>query len=440
MEKATDLLAISLDDFCTALARSGSRRAYFVWDEAQGELRASSTELEPIARDLARNFPDFDAHEAIFVEVGAQTGALLGAFLHRTVRGQGAGGVRHWPYATLEDYLCDGLRLARAMGRKNALAGLWWGGGKGVIARQPGEKYRDPLYRKALYRDFGRFVSSLRGCYVSAEDVGTNADDMASVFETTRFVTCVPPAVGGSGNPSPATARGVVCAMEGALDFLSMGTLSKKRVVMQGIGNVGSEMVELLLDRDVSGILASDISADRTQELVARCRDPRLQVRLVSPGDTSVFEEPCDVFAPNALGGALDPETIRKLRARIVCGAANNQLFDDARDGELLRARGIVYVPDFVANRMGIVTCANEQYGVLPNDPAIERHYGRDWDNAIFVVTRRVLERAAREGTTPTAAANALADELGLEPHPIFGHRVRAIIDAVVAEGWEKGP
>jgi glutamate dehydrogenase/leucine dehydrogenase len=226
--------------------------------------------------------------------------------------------------------------------------------------------------------------------------------------------------------------------MEGALDFLSMGPLSDKRVVMQGIGNVGSEMVELLLDRGVASIVASDISAERTQELAARCRDPRLRVQLVSPGDTSVFEEPCDVFAPNALGGVLDPETIRKLRTRIVCGAANNQLLDDARDGELLRAKGIVYVPDFVANRMGIVNCANEQYGVLPNDPAIERHYGRDWDNAIFVVTRRVLERAAREATTPTVAANALADELGLQAHPIFGHRVRAIINALVAEAWEK--
>lgn len=135
------------------------------------------------------------------------------------------------------------------------------------------------------------------------------------------------------------------------------------------------------------------------------------------------------------MGGALQPDAIAMLRARIVCGAANNQLLDDRRDDRLLAEREILYVPDFVANRMGIVSCANEQYGNLPSDPAIERHFGRSWENSVFAITKQVLERAAREGVTTSAAANALADEACAVPHPVWGHRGRAILDALRREG-----
>ena len=124
------------------------------------------------------------------------------------------------------------------------------------------------------------------------------------------------------------------------------------------------------------------------------------------------------------------------LRCAVVCGAANNQLLDDRRDDRLLAERGIVYVPDFVANRMGIVNCANEQYGHIPGDPAIERHLGREWDNSVFVITRRVLEKAAKDGITTAAAANHLADDLAREPHPIWGDRTRGIIAGLVAGRW----
>lgn len=140
------------------------------------------------------------------------------------------------------------------------------------------------------------------------------------------------------------------------------------------------------------------------------------------------------MLAPNALGGVLGPETIPMINAPIVCGAANNQLLDDRRDDAALAARGILYVPDFVANRMGIVNCANEQYGNMPGDPAIERHFSRDWDNAVFVVTKRILELAAREGISSSDAANRLADEACRQPHPIWGHRSRAIAEGLAAE------
>ena len=437
MTSPLDMSPQALVDTLNAL---GQRRASFVFDPQSRALRPSHPQLAHIARAIQDDKRDYHEHEGLFFEIGPETNALMGAFVHRTVRGQAAGGVRLWPYASLRDYLRDGLRLARGMGRKNALAGLWWGGGKGVIARQPGERHNDRSYRDTLYREYGAFISSLRGCYVTAEDAGTTAPDMGQIFRTTRFVTCVPPEVGGSGNPSFATARGVVCAMEGALDALGLGTLQGKRIVMQGAGNVGAAMIQELLDRDVASVIASEIQEAFVRSAQDRFAGKPVELRLVQPADTSIFAEPCDIFAPNALGGVLNPETIPLLQAKIVCGAANNQLLDEQRDDKALDDAGVVYVPDFLCNRMGIVNCANEQYGILPNDPAIQRHFAREWDNALFVVTRRVLERAKRDGITTSDAANALADELSLQPHPIWGHRSRAIIDALVDEHWHDLP
>jgi glutamate dehydrogenase/leucine dehydrogenase len=425
--------------FAEQLLGRGKHRAAFVYDEIAGQLTASNIELQELAACIAGNTRDFDKHEAIFLEVGKTTGALFGAFLHATKRGQGAGGVRHWPYQTLHEFFSDGLRLSRGMGRKNALAGLWWGGGKGVIARQPGDQFRDPEYRKRLYAEYGEFVSGLRGVYVTAEDVGTTPSDMAQIFATTRFVTCVPPAVGGSGNPSISTAHGVVCAMEGALDFLGRGTLEGKRIAMQGTGNVGTAMIGFLLQRGVSRIVASEISSSLREQILQTHRDSRLDVRLVTTDDTSIYREECDIFAPNALGGILGPHTIPLLKAPLVCGSANNQLLDEHRDDLALQDCGIAYVPDFVANRMGIVNCANEQYGSLPNDPAIIRHFSRDWESSVYNVTRDVLRRALEEKTTPARAANKLADDLMQQPHPIWGHRTKDIVQALLRERWADG-
>jgi glutamate dehydrogenase/leucine dehydrogenase len=260
---------------------------------------------------------------------------------------------------------------------------------------------------------------------------------MASVFTATRFVTCVPRGVGGSGNPSQSTARGVVSAMEAALDFLGKGSLLGKTVAMQGIGNVGSFMTEELLARGVARVIASDISESHIANAKERFGEERLTLRHVSKDDPSILTEACDILAPNALGGILDENTISTLATPIVCGAANNQLFDDRADDRRLAERGILFVPDFVANRMGIVNCANEQYGRLDDDPAITRHFSRDWENSVYQVTRRILKLAEEEGTTPTVAANRLADRLSLEPHPIWGHRAFSIIQNLRARGWQ---
>ncbi len=253
--------ALSPEQFMAKRETLGQRRAYFVFRPERGSLEPSHPERQDLAQAIQDDHRDYHRHEAMFFEVGPQSGALLGVFIHKTVRGQAAGGVRLWPYRSMRDDVRDGLRLGRRMGRKNALAGLWWGGGKGVIARPSEDQHKNRAYRNTLYREYGAFITSLRGCYVTAEDAGTTAPDMAEIFRTTRFVICVPTEVGGSGNPSFATAKGVVCAMEGALDALSMGTLEGKRIAVQGAGNVGgAAMIQELLNRNVASVVATDIS------------------------------------------------------------------------------------------------------------------------------------------------------------------------------------
>jgi glutamate dehydrogenase/leucine dehydrogenase len=431
----TDLAELGLEHFIQWMGELGQRRAYFMYQGPESGLVASHPELQALAEQL-RSLRDFREHEAIFLEVGPETKTLQSAFIHKSRRGQAAGGVRHWPYHTLEELLRDGLRLSLGMGRKSALAGLWWGGGKGVIAQKPGAELKDTGYRRALYREYGSFITSLRGCYVTAEDAGTRPEDMAEIFRTTRFVTCIPPEFGGSGNPSVATATGVVCAMEAALDFLGLSSLQGKRICVQGLGNVGSSLIQQLMEKGVGEVLATDISPSRTESARVRFSKLPVDIRLVDEEDVDLFREPCDILSPNALGGVLNPQTIPFIQAKIVCGGANNQLLEDDRDANALATRNIVYVPDFVANRMGIVRCANEQYGTLPADPAIQRHFDETWENSVHVVTHRILEHAQRQNTTPTHAANALADALSEELHPIWGHRSRIILDSLMADRW----
>jgi glutamate dehydrogenase/leucine dehydrogenase len=392
--------------------------------------------LQPLADQLGGDPRDFDGHEGVFVQVARDTGVLQGAFVHRTCRGQAAGGVRLWMYDTVLDYFRDGLRLAKGMTQKNALAGLWWGGGKGVMARGTGADVADLAARRRVYEEYGEFITSLRGCYVTAEDVGTSPEDMAAIFRRTRFTTCIPESLGGSGNPSAPTALGVVRGMEAALCHLGLGTLEGKTVTVQGLGHVGEPLVGYLHERKVGRILGSDIDPDRERALRARYPDLDLTVRIVDRGDCSIFGEPADVLSPNATGAILNERTIPTIAASVVCGAANNQLEDPARDDRRLQERGILYLPDFLVNRMGIVNCADEQVGTIDGDPAFHKHLGTEWENSIYNLSLAVLDEAERTGRTPHRVAVALADERSLELHPIWGHRGVDIIQGLLASGW----
>lgn len=252
----------------------------------------------------------------------------------------------------------------------------------------------------------------------------------------TRFVSCLPQEIGGSGNPSKATAQGVVRAMEAALAHLGKGDLKGKSVAMQGAGNVSSFIIEILLQKDVSKIIATDISESRLNLLRQQFNnDPRLELYFSPPGDNSIYSKNVDIFSPCALGGILNETTIPLIKAPIVCGAANNQLLYP-KDGERLHDAGVTYVPDFVANRMGIVNCANEMYGYVNNDPHFQNHLGSDWEQSVYNTVRSMLALSKSTGLTPDKAACEMADKLSRVPHPIWGHRSKLIIEGLLADDW----
>jgi len=430
-----NLWSLSPDNLINLMQQSQQKRAFVVTDPTSGQLQASHPFLESIIQALQTDTRDYQQHQAIFFEIGEQSHHLLGAFIHRTIRGQAVGGVRLWHYPKLEDYIRDGLRLSLGMGQKCALAGLWWGGGKGVIARQTGKDYRDQALRQAIYQDYGRFLSGLNGCYVTAEDAGTTPQDMAQVFSTTRHTTCIPAEFGGSGNPSILTATGVVVAIEAALEYLNAGTLAGKTIVMQGLGHVSYYMMAELLKRQVAKIIACDINQAAIEKVQQQYSAAPLALQRVEPGDNSILAQPGDVLVPNALGGILNTNTIPSIQTQIVCGAANNQLENPQQDAKLF-PKNTLYVPDFLANRMGIVNCANEQYGVVENDPFITSHLKRETPTGIYQRCLEICQRAKQSGRTPTQEAEQLANELSLEPHPIWGNRGQFIINQLIQSQW----
>ena len=418
-----------------ALLGGRHHRGYIVRDPSTGTLHARPAHLADLAALIA-SCSDYDGHRALFFEVGREGEHLLSACIHKTRRGQAAGGIRFWDYTSVEDFIVDGLRLSRAMGQKCALAGLWWGGGKGVIARRPDIDHRNPDLRAKIYRDYGRFLSSLGGCYVGAEDVGTTPQDMAHVYSTTRHTTCIPPEYGGSGNPSQPTAKGVVVAMEAALAHLGLGDLSGKTIAVQGLGYVSRFMIEELFKRDVKQIVGVDIDPQAVALAHEATPQGNLDTKCVDAKDRSIFAQRADIFVPNAVGGVLNEHTIPLLNARIVCGAANNPLKHPQTDAATLHKRGVLYVPDFLCNRMGIVNCANEQYGVLANDPAIAAHLDRETPHGIYQRSLEVFRRSAERGRPPQEEADALASRLSDELHPVWGDRADRIIDSIVHSDW----
>ena len=226
--------------------------------------------------------------------------------------------------------------------------------------------------------------------------------------------------------------------MEAALEFLELGSLEGKTIAVQGLGHVGEPLIGLLLNRNVKKIFGTDINPDNIEFVSKKYPDKKLECHLVNKDDVSIFSEHCDIFSPNATGAILNTTTIPLLKTKIVCGAANNQLEDMFRDGTSLHYKGIIYIPDFLTNRMGIVTCANEQYGYVNNDPLIENHFKRDLEHSIYNRAIQVL-KVSKEKNIPTAEiALKLADELSFHNHPIFRHRGKEIINSLVRNNWHQ--
>ena len=312
--------------------------------------------------------------------------------IYSTALGPALGGTRFYPYATEDDAVHDALELSRAMAYKNALAGLDLGGGKAVIWGNPAT-----LKTEALLRAYGRFVESLGGRYYTACDVGTYVEDMDIVARETRYVTGRSEAHGGAGDSSVLTAYGVFQGMRAAAEHQwGAPTLAGRRVGIAGLGKVGKHLTTHLLE-DGASVVGTDVSA----AALAWVRERYPQVELV--GDvTELITSDIDVYAPCALGGALDDDTVPVLRARIVAGGANNQLAHPGIE-KLLDERGILYAPDYVVNSGGVIQVADEIEGFN-----FERAKQRA--SKIYNTTRQILELARAEGVPPAVAADRLAE------------------------------
>jgi valine dehydrogenase (NAD+) len=337
-------------------------------------------------------FTSDTGHEQVVFCQDKQSGlrAIIG--IYSTALGPALGGTRFYPYASESDALHDVLELSRGMAYKNALAGLDLGGGKAVIWGDP-----EKIKTEALLRAYGRMVQSLRGRYYTACDVGTYVQDMDIIARETEFVTGRSVEHGGAGDSSILTAWGVFQGMRAASEHVyGTPSLAGRRVGISGLGKVGRYLTAHLLE-DGASVVATDVSARALDW--AKVTYP--QVDLVDDTSALVASE-IDVYAPCALGFALNDETVPALRAKIIAGAANNQLAYAGMD-KVLADRGILYAPDYVVNAGGVIQVADEIEGFN-----FERAKLRA--TKIFDTTKQILELAAAEGVPPSAAADRMAE------------------------------
>ncbi len=336
-------------------------------------------------------FSSSSGHEQVVFCEDRPSGLRAIIALHSTALGPGLGGTRFFPYATEDDALADVLRLSRAMSYKNACAGLDHGGGKAVIIGNPQTDKTE-----ALLRAYGRFVQSLNGRYYTAADVGTYVADMDVIGRECDFVTGRSPAEGGAGDSAVLTAYGVYQGMRASADFIwGSPSLAGRRVGIAGVGKVGHHLVGHVLDEGASVVVAdvSDTAVQRVQAAYAG-------VDVATVGQ--LLDEEMDIYSPCALHDALSDHTVPRIRARIVCGAANNQLAHDGIE-QLLADRGVLYAPDFVVNAGGVIQVGDEVRGY--SEPR-----ARAQAALIFETTKAVLEGAASAGITTGAAAEQMAE------------------------------
>jgi valine dehydrogenase (NAD+) len=336
---------------------------------------------------------ELGGHEQVVLCQDRESGLRAVIALHSTALGPGLGGTRFFPYATDEEAVEDALNLSRGMSYKNALAGLDHGGGKAVIIGDP-----DLNKSEDLLLAYGRFVASLGGRYVTACDVGTYVADMDVVARTNRWTTGRSPENGGAGDSSVLTAWGVFQGMRAAAQVRwGDPTLHGRRVGVAGVGKVGHHLVEHLL-KDGAEVVITDVRA----EAVERIRSRHPEVTAVIDAD-ALIRTPLDVYAPCALGGALNDDTVPVLTAGVVCGAANNQLAHPGVEKDLAD-RGVLYAPDYVVNAGGVIQVADELHGF-----DFERAKAKA--TKIFDTTLAIFDRATADGIPPAAAADRLAEQ-----------------------------
>lgn len=340
--------------------------------------------------DIFDKIASRDHEQAVFCH-DPVTGLRAIIAIHDTTLGPALGGTRMWQYADDGAALTDALRLARGMTYKSAAAGLNLGGGKAVII---GNSKTDK--NEMLWRSYGRFIQGLGGRYITAEDVGTSVQDMEWVRMETDNVVGISRSLGGSGDPSPFTALGVLEGMKASLkQQTGSDSLHGKTVSIQGVGHVGYHLAGMVIEQGAQAIVA-----DIDKENLSRVTTDFNGVEVVSP-DT-IYDVDCDIFAPCAMGAVLNDDTLPRLKCSIVAGSANNVLAED-RHAAALAERGILYAPDYVVNAGGLMNVANELEG-YNTDRATQQVHG------IYDITMQIFRIAGEEGITTAQAADTLAE------------------------------
>ena len=343
---------------------------------------------------LISDHPEFDGHEDVAFHHDPESGLDAIIAIHNTSRGPALGGCRMWDYQSRDQALTDVLRLSRGMTYKSALAGLDYGGGKSVIIGDPRRAKSE-----ALFRAMGRFVESLKGRYIVAEDVGISVADVETMARETAHVAGIP--ARGAGDPSPATAYGVYMGIKAAAKHrLGDESLKGLRVAVQGLGHVGLQLCHHLA-AEGAGLIVADLDAQAVQRAVEA-----FDARAVPPDE--IVSAPAEVFAPCALGAVIDDRSIETLKAKIVAGSANNQLAE-SRHGPALARLGVLYAPDYVINAGGIIVISHE---------------GANFDRAkafaqvalIHDTLLEIFQLAEAAGTCTADAADRLAEQRFTHP------------------------
>ena len=336
--------------------------------------------------------PEFAGHDRVIHIADRATGLRAVVAMHDRTLGPAVGGCRVYPYASEAEALGDVLRLSKGMTYKNALAGLPFGGGKSVIIADPSAKTPE------LIRAFGQPVDELAGQYWTGEDVNFGAEDVEILAERTPYVLGRTKGSTHTGDPSPFTARGVFAGMKGALEHVfESDALTGRRVAIQGAGHVGFNLAKLVTEAG-GEVVVADVRADSTERAFGE-----LGASVVPP--EAIYDEECDVFAPCAMGATVNEQTIPRLKARIVCGAANNQLSGPGA-GQLLLERGITYAPDYVVNAGGIINAFGDFTGSYDLDEVIAKI------DAIAGTVGKILNTARTERRPSHEIADAMAEAI----------------------------
>lgn len=332
-------------------------------------------------------------HEQVVFCNDTATGLKAIIAIHNTTLGPALGGTRMWNYTNEQDALTDVLRLSRGMTFKAAISGLNLGGGKAVIMGDA-----KSMKTEAFLRRFGKFVNSLNGKYITAEDVNMKTSDMEYIAMETKHVTGLPESMGGGGDPSPVTAYGVYLGMKAtAKKVFGTDSLEGKKIAVQGIGQVGMHLVEHLV-KEKAQVYITDLFEDKVKALASR-----LKVHAVE--QEKIYDVPMDIFAPCALGATLNDDTIPRLKCAMIAGAANNQLKEEGKHGYMLADRSIVYAPDFLINAGGLISVYNELGGRYNRQRVLEQA------EKIYSTCLTIHNRAESEKISTQEAAVQLAEK-----------------------------